>query len=190
MAEATVTELLRQLSMGQQSAEDKLLPLVYGELKRMAHRQLKSERPGHTLNTTALVHEAYLRLGLERISWQDRVHFFAVAARAMRRVLIDYAEARRAEKRGGGAAHVTLDETVAAPERRVDDLLALDEALNRLEKMDPRQVSSGRMPRVRRYEPRRHGHGPRHLAGDREPRLGARPRLAQSRFASRPADRH
>ena len=127
--------------MGQQSAEDKLLPLVYGELKRMAHRQLKSERPGHTLNTTALVHEAYLRLGLERISWQDRVHFFAVAARAMRRVLIDYAEARRAEKRSGGAVHVALDETVAAPERHVDDLLALDEALNRLEQLDPRQVS-------------------------------------------------
>jgi RNA polymerase sigma factor (TIGR02999 family) len=141
LADATVTELLRQLSMGQQSAEDKLLPLVYSELKRMAHRQLKSERPGHTLNTTALVHEAYLRLGLERISWQDRAHFFAVAARAMRRVLIDYAEARRAEKRSGGAAHVALDETVAAPERRVDDLLALDEALNRLAQKDPRQVS-------------------------------------------------
>ena len=114
--------------------------MVYSELRRIAHRQLKGERAGHTLNTTALVHEAYLRLGLGRISWRDRVHFFAVAARAMRRVLIDYAEARRAEKRGGGAANVTLDDTIAAPEHRVDDLLAIDEALNRLEQLDPRQV--------------------------------------------------
>ena len=115
MAESTVTELLQQLSRGRQGAADDLLPMVYGELRRIAHRQLKGERAGHTLDTTALVHEAYLRLGLGRISWNDRVHFFAVAARAMRRVLIDYAQARRAEKRGGGAADVTLDDSIAAP---------------------------------------------------------------------------
>ena len=114
--------------------------MVYSELRRIAHRQLKGERAGHTLSTTALVHEAYLRLGLGRISWNDRVHFFAVAARAMRRVLIDYAQARRAEKRGGGAASVPLDDTIAGPESRIDDLLAIDEALNRLQKLDPRQV--------------------------------------------------
>jgi RNA polymerase sigma factor (TIGR02999 family) len=135
-----VTELLRQLSTGRPGAADDLLPVVYGELRRLAHRQLTAERAGHTLNTTALVHEAYLRLGLDRISWHDRAHFFAVAARAMRRVLIDYAEARRAAKRGGGAAHVTLDETVPAPQHRIDDLLAIDEALNRLEQVDARQV--------------------------------------------------
>jgi RNA polymerase sigma factor (TIGR02999 family) len=140
VAESTVTELLRQLSTGRPGAADDLLPVVYGELRRLAHRQLTAERAGHTLNTTALVHEAYLRLGLDRISWHDRAHFFAVAARAMRRVLIDYAEARRAAKRGGGAAHVTLDETVAAPHHRIDDLLAIDEALNRLEQVDARQV--------------------------------------------------
>lgn len=140
MADSTVTELLQQLSRGRQGAADDLLPMVYSELRRIAHRQLKGERAGHTLNATALVHEAYLRLGLNRISWNDRVHFFAVAARAMRRVLIDYAQARRAEKRGGGAADVTLDDTIAAPERRIDDLLAIDEALNRLEQLDPRQV--------------------------------------------------
>lgn len=140
MAESTVTELLQQLSRGRQGAADDLLPMVYGELRRIAHRQLKGERAGHTLDTTALVHEAYLRLGLGRISWNDRVHFFAVAARAMRRVLIDYAQARRAAKRGGGAADVTLDDSIAAPERRIDDFLAIDEALNRLEQLDPRQV--------------------------------------------------
>jgi RNA polymerase sigma factor (TIGR02999 family) len=140
VAESMVTELLRQLSTGRPGAADDLLPVVYGELRRLAHRQLTAERAGHTLNTTALVHEAYLRLGLDRISWHDRAHFFAVAARAMRRVLIDYAEARRAAKRGGGAAHVTLDETVAGPQHRIDDLLAINEALNRLEQVDARQV--------------------------------------------------
>jgi RNA polymerase sigma factor (TIGR02999 family) len=136
-----VTKLLRKLSDGERDAMDDLLPRVYGELKAIAHRQLKHERAGHTLNTTALVHEAYARLGLDRVAWQDRVHFFAVAARAMRRVLIDYAEARRAQKRGGEAVQVELEEAMAiAPERRLDELLALDEALTRLEQIDPRQV--------------------------------------------------
>jgi RNA polymerase sigma factor (TIGR02999 family) len=141
LAESTVTELLQQLSRGREGAADDLLPIVYSDLRRMAHRQLNAERRGHTLNTTALVHEAYLRLGLSQIPWQDRVHFFAVAARAMRRVLIDYAEVRRAEKRGGGALHTTLDDTIAAPERHIDDLLAIDQALNRLALVDPRQVT-------------------------------------------------
>lgn len=135
-----VTLLLRQLVSGREEAADDLLPIVYGELKRMARRYVRSERPHATLNATALVHEAYLRLGLDRIDWQDRAHFFAVAGRAMRRVLVDAAEARRAQKRGGGAAHVTLDEAVAAPGPQLDDWIALDEALCRLEQLDPRQV--------------------------------------------------
>lgn len=140
MTDDSVTGLLRQVARGEQKAADDLLPLVYRELKAIAHHQLTGERRGHTLNTTALVHEAYLRLGLGEISWNDRTHFFAVAARAMRRVLIDYAEGRRAQKRGGDLVHVSLDETVAAPERRIESLLALDEALTRLEQLDPRQV--------------------------------------------------
>jgi RNA polymerase sigma factor (TIGR02999 family) len=140
LADKTVTRLLRQVSEGDRRAADELLPLVYQELKRVAHHKLKAERPGHTLNTTALVHEAYLRLGLEAIAWQDRAHFFAVAARAMRRVLIDHAKTRAADKRGGSAAHVPVDDAIAAPERRVEDLLALDEALNHLERLEPRQA--------------------------------------------------
>src|SRR4030095_14359099 len=99
-----ITGLLKQVSDGERRAADELLPLVYRELKRVAHHKLKAERRGHTCNTTALVHEAYLRLGLEKVVWQDRVHFFAVAARAMRRVLIDHAKTPGADQRGGGAA--------------------------------------------------------------------------------------
>lgn len=140
MADRTVTGLLRQLADGEPEAGNELLPLVYAQLKALARRQLRGERAGHTLNTTALVHEAYLRFGLEEVSWRDRAHFFAVAARAMRRVLIDYAEARRAQKRGGDAPPLPLEDTVAAPEHRIEDLLALDEALDRLAALDPRQV--------------------------------------------------
>lgn len=140
MADNTVTGLLRQLARGDQKAADDLLPLVYRELKVIAHRQLTRERRGHTFDTTALVHEAYLRLGLDAISWNDRTHFFAVAARAMRRVLIDHAEARRARKRGGDLIRVPLDDALAAPEVRLESLLALDQALMRLEQLDPRQV--------------------------------------------------
>jgi RNA polymerase sigma factor (TIGR02999 family) len=140
LADKRITGLLKQVSDGERRAADELLPLVYRELKRVAHHKLKAERRGHTFNTTALVHEAYLRLGLEKVVWQDRVHFFAVAARAMRRVLIDHAKARAADKRGGGTAQVPVDETIGAPERRVEDLLALDEALNHLERLEPRQA--------------------------------------------------
>jgi RNA polymerase sigma factor (TIGR02999 family) len=139
--DVAVTQLLHRLSAGDREAGDMLLPQVYRELKAIAHRRLTQERQGHTLNTTALVHEAYFRFGLEQIHWQDRAHFFAVAARAMRRVLIDYGQARRAEKRGGDAVHVELDEQGATtPEPQLADLLALDEALTRLELMDARQA--------------------------------------------------
>jgi RNA polymerase sigma factor (TIGR02999 family) len=117
------------------------MPLVYYRLRTLAHRALAGERPGHTLSTTALANEAYLKLrDLDRIEWQNRSHFFAVAARAMRRILVDHAVSRKALKRGGGAPHVTIDTGVAANDGTFDELLALDEALTRLEDISPRAV--------------------------------------------------
>src|SRR5689334_3481863 len=105
-----VTRLLKAWRDGDHGALDRLMPLVHGELRRMAHRYMKGERAGHTLQTSALVNEAYMRLcGDRRMSWQDRAHFFGVAAQVMRHLLVDYARARDAEKRGGGAHHVALD---------------------------------------------------------------------------------
>src|SRR5213592_45731 len=136
-----VSQLLRELSQGEPGALDRLIPVVYDELRRIAHGQLQGERSGHTLSTTALVHETYLRLvQIDRVEWRDRSHFFAVAARVMRRVLIDYARARQREKRGGDAVHVPLAEAQDIPlGRAADDLLALDEALARLETQSERQ---------------------------------------------------
>jgi RNA polymerase sigma factor (TIGR02999 family) len=112
---------------------DKLFPVVYEELKRVAHRHLRGERPGHTLGTTALVHEAYLEMAkLDHLRWPGRAYTLAAASRAMRRILIDYAVARRAEKRGGGVEAEALDDAVAMAISRSDELLALDEALDRL----------------------------------------------------------
>jgi len=138
-----ITELLRGLSRGRRDALDHLMPIVYDQLRRIAHGQLRSERAGHTLNTTALVHEAYLRLvDIREVEWRDRAHFFAMSARLMRRILIDYARARTREKRGGGDVPVPLAEAPAVPAmpvRHADDLLALDEALRRLETRNERQ---------------------------------------------------
>lgn len=121
---------------------DDLLPLVYGELKRIAARQLRRERPDHTLSATALVHEAWLELSnLDRITWQNRDHYLALAAQAMRRVLIDHAVARRAQKRGGGRHPETLDgDPLWLVESRAEELLDLDHALERLGGVDERQV--------------------------------------------------
>ena len=121
---------------------DDLLPLVYGELKRIAARQLRRERPDHTLSATALVHEAWLELSnLDRIRWQNRHHYLALAAQAMRRVLIDHAVARRAQKRGGGQHVDTLDgDPMLLVESRAEELLDLDHALERLAVVDERQV--------------------------------------------------
>jgi RNA polymerase sigma factor (TIGR02999 family) len=138
--ELDVPQLLQELSQGKSGALDRLLPIVYEELRRIAHGQLRSERPGHTLNTTALVHEAYLRLvKLDHVEWRDRAHFYAVAARVMRRVLIDYARAKKREKRGGDAVQVPLSETLDALVQQPEDLLALEEALSRLEARNVRQ---------------------------------------------------
>ena len=138
---ADITGLLRELSQGRAGVLDRLMPIVYDKLRRIAHAQLRGERPEHTLNTTALVNEAYLKLvNVRQVEWRDRAHFFAVAARLMRRILIDYARARQREKRGGDAVHVPLAEAQDIPlGRAADDLLALDEALARLETQSERQ---------------------------------------------------
>lgn len=135
-----VTQLLLAWSNGDQAALEKLAPLVYQELHRLAQRQMRHERPGHTLQTTALVNEAYLRLvEINRVQWQSRAHFFAVAAQMMRRILVEFARRRHRHKRGGEAQHVTLDEALEISAERPVDLVALDDALNHLAALDERK---------------------------------------------------
>jgi RNA polymerase sigma-70 factor, ECF subfamily len=143
MAEShDVTVLLRELSDGGGRAPEALLPLVYDELRKLAHSYLQNERPGHTLQATALVHEAYIRLvDWKNVSWQNRAHFFAVAAQLMRKILVDHARAKKAEKRGGEHQRLALDEAVSYPARRDIDLLALDDALRSLEELDNLQAN-------------------------------------------------
>lgn len=136
----TVTQLLAAWRAGDTGHLDRLLPLVYAELHQLAQRQMRSERPGHTLQATALVHEAFLRLSGADVPWQDRVHFFALAANTMRRVLVDHAKARRRGKRGGGAAHVPLEEALHVREAPSEDVEALDDALERLAARDARKA--------------------------------------------------
>ena len=135
-----VTHLLIQWSKGDSAALDALVPLVYDELRRLAQLYLSREKPGHTLSSTALVHEAYLRLVKQKdVTWQNRAHFFGVAARMMRRILVDHARRHGYAKRGGGELTLSLDETMApAPEREIN-LVALDDALETLAKLDERQ---------------------------------------------------
>lgn len=136
-----LTDLLVDWRRGDQSALAKLTPLVYDELRRMAHRYVQRERSGHTLQTTALVHEVYLRLaGDQQIEWRDRAHFFAVSAQVMRHILIDHARRRRYVKHGGDAPHVSLDDTNAMTQERAKELVALDEALADLTKFDQRKA--------------------------------------------------
>jgi RNA polymerase sigma factor (TIGR02999 family) len=137
-----ITALLKDLEGGDISAVDVLLPRLYDELRILAHSQLRRERAGHTLATTALVHEAYLKLvQQDSVDWKNRAHFLSVAALAMRRILINYANSRLAEKRGGGAPIVTLEEGDVARPVRAEELVALDEALERLADIDGRQAS-------------------------------------------------
>jgi RNA polymerase sigma factor (TIGR02999 family) len=134
-----VTSLLHELAEGRPDALADLMPLVYDELQRLAKRHLRGERTDHTLSPTGLVHEAYLRLiDMQRVNWQDRAHFFAMASRAMRRILIDYARSRMRQKRGGEIARVTLDEELVAADQDALEWLALDEALERLENVSER----------------------------------------------------
>jgi RNA polymerase sigma factor (TIGR02999 family) len=135
-----VTELLVAWSDGDKAALDELMPVVYDELRRLAKNHLSRERAGHTLQTTALVHEAYLRLVDQRsVNWQNRAQFFGIAAQMMRRILINHATERQAKKRQGYATKVSLDEAVSFFERREVDLMALDEALNSLATLDAQQ---------------------------------------------------
>jgi RNA polymerase sigma factor (TIGR02999 family) len=135
-----ITQLLRAWNGGDESALEKLMPIVYGELHRMARRYMAQESPNHTLQTSALVNEAYLRLvDAANANWQNRVHFFAVSAQAMRRILVDWARSRQALKRGGDLRPLQLDDALAVTDDQRVDLVALDDALKALAAMDPRK---------------------------------------------------
>ncbi len=135
-----ITLLLQDISGGNRTVIDALLPLVYDELRNLAKRQLRGEREHHTLNATALAHEAYIKLvDQKQVTWQNRAHFFAIAAQAMRRMLINYANQQKAEKRGGGLAVVTFDEQAIKRETKSEELLVLDDALHELAKLNDRQ---------------------------------------------------
>lgn len=135
-----ITQLLRAWNGGDESALEKLMPIVYGELHRMARRYMAHESPDHTLQTSALVNEAYLRLvDAANANWQNRVHFFAVSAQAMRRILVDWARSRQALKRGGDVRPLQLDEALAVAQEQPVDLVALDDALKALAAVDPRK---------------------------------------------------
>lgn len=137
-----VTQLLKSWSQGDQEALGRLMPVVYGELRRLARRQMARERPDHTLQVTALVHEAYLRLlDVRQVDWQDRAHFLALSAQMMRRILVDAARARTAGKRGGGVLHVSLEEAAVLPADPDRSLIALDEALAAFAAIAPRQAN-------------------------------------------------
>ena len=139
-ASRQITELLDRWTRGDIAAREELVPLVYQDLRRVARRCLAGQRVDHTLQSTALVHEAYLRLaGRDRAHWHDRHHFFAVAAQAMRRILVDHARKQRAAKRGGSSLKLALDDAIALPQQRELDLVALDDALKTLAILDPRQ---------------------------------------------------
>src|SRR6202034_3931483 len=134
-----VTQLLRQWSCGNKEALDELMPLVYDQLRKLASNCLRAERPDHTLRATALVHEAYLRLVDSDVAWQDRVHFYAVSARLLRRILVDHAKANRRQKRGGGAEMVEFDEAVLVGPQTSGGIVQLDMALQRLAALDQRK---------------------------------------------------
>jgi RNA polymerase sigma-70 factor (ECF subfamily) len=142
VAATEITKLLVRMKDGDRAAAAaKLMPLVYDEFRALAARHLRRERADHTLQPTALVHEAYLKLiDQTRVDWQGRTHFFAVGAQAIRRILVDHARQKKRQKRGGGAGRVALDDSVALAPKREEEILALDEALERLDKLDHRQA--------------------------------------------------
>ena len=134
-----VTQLLKDWSGGDQGAADRLMPLVHEELRRLAHQYIRREKPGHTLQTSALVNEAYLRLVKQRVQWENRAHFFGIAARLMRQILVDQARRRNYAKRAGGAIRVSLNDDKAIAQEQSASVVALDEALKTLEQTDPRK---------------------------------------------------
>src|ERR1700722_17134590 len=135
-----VTQLLKALRAGDSHAAENLLPLVYAELHRLAKSYMRRERPDHTLQATALINEAYLRLVGEDVDWNSRAHFIGLAAHVMRRVLVDYARTRNAEQRGGGLQRVEMQDDLAISASQLDEVEQLDEALKRLENVNPRQA--------------------------------------------------
>jgi RNA polymerase sigma-70 factor (ECF subfamily) len=140
-ADPNPTALLLAWGRGDQAAFDELVPLVHQELRRIARRHMAGEGAGHTLQASALVNEAYVRLlDVRRVAWQDRAHFFAMAARVMRRILVESARARKVQKRGGGASHVSLDEALLVSNSPGRDLIALDDVLTALATVDPRKA--------------------------------------------------
>lgn len=140
MSAPNITKFLQDWSEGDENSLDKLIPLVYQELHRLAHRALARNSQGNTVQTTALVHEAYLRLiDVKQVKWQDRVHFFAVSANLMRNILVDFARNRLSQKRGGTLTHVELDEALDFSPNKGEDLVALDEVLTELAKLNERQ---------------------------------------------------
>jgi RNA polymerase sigma-70 factor, ECF subfamily len=140
-APGQVSALLNDLQKGDPAAASRLLPFVYKELRRLAAHYMRGEKPGQTIQPTELVHEAYLRLvGQERIEWQGRSHFFAVAATSMRRILVDRARRKLAEKHGGGGEKIQLEEALVCSPQKSKDIVALDDALKRLEALSPRQA--------------------------------------------------
>jgi RNA polymerase sigma factor (TIGR02999 family) len=137
---AEIGQLLQAWRGGDRTAYDRLFPLVYAELHRLARGKLRRENPGHSLQPTLLVHEVYMRMAGAGVAWQDRTHFLSVAARVMRRILVDVARVRRAQKRGGGEVRVSLSQELAAPSQDPVDILTLNTALLRLQDLDPRQA--------------------------------------------------
>lgn len=135
-----ITQLLEAWGQGDQAARDELMSVVYHELHRLAHHYMKTESPGHTLQTSALVNEAFLRLvDQKNVKWQNRAHFFGIAAQLMRRILVDYARSRRYAKRGGGMRDLSLEEALVVSQERNEEVVALDETLDRLAEFDPRK---------------------------------------------------
>ena len=135
-----VTELLTAWSGGDKAALDKLMPLIHQELRRIAHRYMSRERPGHTMQTTALVNEAYLKLvNREGVHWQNRAHFFAIASQLMRYILVDHARSHAYAKRGGGTQTISLDEAMVVSQERAAEVVALDDVLKQLAEIDPQQ---------------------------------------------------
>jgi RNA polymerase sigma-70 factor, ECF subfamily len=177
-ASPEITRLLLAWSEGDHAALDRLAPLVYGELRKLANRYMRQQRPGHTLQTTALVNEAYLRLvDSAQVRWQNRAHFFAVSSQLMRRILVDFARARQSEKRGGAAQQVSLDEALAFAPERSAELLALDDALTALAALNPRQ---SQIVELRYFGGRGGGRSAENLAAHRPPRLEPGARVALS----------
>ena len=134
-----LTQLLIDWSNGDQSAFDKLMPLIDEELRRLAHRYMSRERAGHTLQTTALVNEAFVRLVNRNVNWQNRAHFFGIAAQLMRTILVDHARSHACAKRGGGAFKLELDEALVVSQKKAAEVIALDDALKELARLDPQQ---------------------------------------------------